>query len=31
MLAAQAGHVLLVSLLLNYYARLYLERRDLGG
>ncbi|XP_036993197.2 photoreceptor ankyrin repeat protein isoform X2 [Artibeus jamaicensis] len=31
MLAAQAGHVSLVSLLLNYYAGLDLERRDQRG
>ncbi|XP_014702921.3 photoreceptor ankyrin repeat protein isoform X1 [Equus asinus] len=31
MLAAQAGHVPLVSLLLNYYAGLDLERRDQRG
>ncbi|XP_008564358.1 PREDICTED: ankyrin repeat domain-containing protein 33 isoform X2 [Galeopterus variegatus] len=31
MLAAQAGHVTLVSLLLNYYAGLDLERRDQRG
>ncbi|XP_004583363.3 photoreceptor ankyrin repeat protein [Ochotona princeps] len=31
MLAAQAGHVCLVSLLLNYYAGLDLERRDQRG
>lgn len=31
MLAAQAGHVPLVSLLLNYYSGLDLERRDQRG